>query len=258
MKGMLRWLTPFGLIERHRRRFQLQRLGLPATRDIAAAVAACRFEIWPRELRQANQPWILVDVGANRGEFTSAANRLAKLKGVHAFEPQPGCHAELQRVLASIPNSHLHPAAVGAQPGEIEMLCTANSKMASVLAPNPKVTNDYAAGDFMVTKHINVPLVRLDDVIPADTAIGLLKIDVQGYEIPVLDGAAATLRSTFALLLEMNYVQHYEGGVMFDELHEAVRRHGFRTFGVSAPYGGEDGPLWADAMFVRDLGNVTS
>ncbi len=254
LKDFLRQLTPFGLLERHRRRFQLRRLGLPTTRGVAEAVAACHYDLWPRELRQAAQPWTLVDVGANRGDFTAAAARLTNLAGVHVFEPQPGCHRELQGVLAEVPNGRLHPAAVGARQGEIELLCTANSRMASVLTPDSKVSEGYPVGDFTVAHRIKVPLVRLDDVLPAGIPIGLLKIDVQGYEIPVLEGAAATLRNTFALLLEVNYVAHYEGGAKFDDLHNAVRSHGFRTFGISAPYGGIDGPMWADAMFVRDSG----
>jgi hypothetical protein len=82
--------------------------------------------------------------------------------------------------------------------------------------------------------------------------VGLLKIDVQGYEIPVLEGAVSTLKSTCAILLEVNYVSHYCGGATFDLLHAKLKTLGFRTFGVSAPYSGPQGPLWADAMFVRE------
>lgn len=247
----LRWLAPLGLMERHRRRFQMQRLGLPGTRTMAEAVGACRYDLWPRELRQSALPWALVDVGANLGEFIAAASRLVKLKSVHAFEPQPQCHAALQAVLQGMPGSRLHAAAVGKDKREIELLCTANSKLASVLTPDAAVAAGYEHGDFVIQKRLTVPMVRLDDVIPSGMDIGLLKIDVQGFELPVLEGARETLRSTRALLMEVNYVPHYEGGAAFDELHEAVRSHGFRTFGISAPYGGPEAPLWADAMFVR-------
>lgn len=247
----LRSLAPHALIERHRRKFQMGRLGLPGSKAIAEAVATCRFDLWPPALRQPGQPWTLLDVGANTGEFTRAVSSLIALAGVHAFEPQPSCHAELKQALAGLSNSHLHPVAVGAEAGEIELLCTANSKLASVLKPTANVADGYGGGDFNVQQHLKVPLVRLDDVIPAGTPIGLLKIDVQGYELPVLEGARLTLRSTSALLMEVNYVPHYEGGATFDDLCEAVRAHGFRTFGISAPYGGPKGPLWADALFVR-------
>ena len=249
--GFLRAITPFGLIERRRRQFQLSRLGLSPTPPIAEAVAACRYDLWPVELRNATKPWTLVDVGANRGDFTSAAARLAKLERVFAFEPQPQCCEELQHILNRIPNSVLHRAAVGATSGEIELICTANSKMASVLAPESQMLAGYAEGDFEVANRVKVPLLRIDDVIPPGTKVGLMKIDVQGYELPALEGAKITLRSTFAILIEVNYVVHYQGSTTFDALHEALRGYGFRTFGVSAPYCGPNGPLWADALFVR-------
>lgn len=248
----LRWLAPLGLMERHRLRFQMSRLGLPGTPAMAGAVEACRFDLWPTFLRQPAKPWTLVDVGANEGDFTRAAAQLTNLAGVHAFEPQLACQASLQQALDLVRNSHLHAAAVGKEKGEIELLCTANSKLSSVLAPDAMVAAGYGHDDFTVQQRLSVPMVRLDDVIPFSTDIGLLKIDVQGFELPVLEGARETLRSTQALLMEVNYVPHYEGGAAFDELHAAVRSHGFRTFGISAPYGGPDGPLWADAMFVRE------
>jgi FkbM family methyltransferase len=254
MKGIrdfIRAITPFGLIERHRRQFQLSRLGLVPTIPVAEAVAACRYDLWPIELRNATKPWTLIDVGANCGDFTSAAASLAKLERVYAFEPQPQCWTELQCILDRIPNGVLHRAAVGAASGEIELICTANSKMASVLAPEPQVAAGYAEGDFTVTERTKVPVLRLDDVIPPGTKVGLMKIDVQGYELPVLEGAKVTLRSTFAILIEVNYVAHYQGGITFDALHEALRAYGFSTFGISAPYYGSKGPLWADALFVR-------
>lgn len=247
----LRSLAPLGLVERRRRKLQMARLGLPGTFQAQEAASACRFDLWPIELRHPSKPWVLVDVGANVGDFTEAVASLVPLSGLHAFEPQPSCHKALKGVLQKIPNSHLHPAAVGGRAGEIEVLCTNNSKLASVLAPNDEVTHAYGSADFRIQEKLKVPLVRLDDVIPAGLPIGLLKIDVQGYELPVLEGAAETLRSTSALLMEVNYVPHYEGGAVFDDLCESVRRVGFRTFGISAPYGGPNGPLWADALFVR-------
>jgi FkbM family methyltransferase len=251
LRDFLRWLTPHGLVERHRRRFRLGGLGLPARQDIEEAVAACRYDLWPATLRQPEAPWVLVDVGANEGEFFAAAAKLANLSAVHAFEPQPGCEVKLRCALAAVPGGHLHAVAVGARSGEIELFCTANSKMASVLQPDTAVAGEYAAGDFDAGRKLKVPMVRLDDVIPAGTPIGLLKIDVQGYELEVLEGARKTLESTAALLMELNYVPHYKGGVTFDPLCECLRKLGFQTFGISAPYGGNDRPLWADGLFVR-------
>jgi FkbM family methyltransferase len=250
-KNIARWLLPNGLIESRRRRLSLNRLGLPMTTDMEEAVGACRYDLWPKELKNATEPWTLVDVGANEGEFSAAAAHLAKLSGIHAFEPQPACRENLEKIMARVPGSQLHPVAVGEVAGELELHCTTNSRMASLLAPTASIGDAYGSGNFEVTQRLKVPIVTLDDSLPPHLEIGLLKIDVQGYELPVLRGAQRVLKSTKAVLMEVNYVPHYEGGATFDEVHEIMRSMGFRTFAISAPYAGPNGPLWADAVFVR-------
>jgi FkbM family methyltransferase len=239
-------------VDLHRRRFRLGRLDLPSNTSTAHDVETARFELWPNWLRKAANPLVLVDVGANLGEFTAAAARISRVDTVHAFEPQRVCHSRLREVLKGLANGYLHPVAVGRESGEVEFYCTGNARMASVLAPLPAMAGNYEPGDMSVEERGKVPIVRLDDVIPANTTVDLLKIDVQGYELAVLEGAVRTLERTRTLLLEVNYVAHYEGAPCIDQVVEAVRMHGFRTFGMSAPYSGTEGPLWADAMFVRN------
>ena len=254
LKDALRWLTPNGVIEAHRRQFRMNRLGLPSSEALATAVEECRYDLWPSALKEPDKPWTLVDVGANEGEFSAAAATLARLNGVHAFEPQPICHESLKKVLSKVPNSQCYPMAVGDAPGELELYCTANSRMASLLRPESGISASYTGNNFDVEERLKVPIATLDDALPQDLKIGLLKIDVQGYEISVLKGAERILQSTTALLLEMNYVPHYEGGATFDEVYQYVRSRGFQIFAISAPHIGRSAPgvpLWADALFVR-------
>lgn len=254
MGSILRSVVPHGLIERRRRAFRLRRLGLNLSKlkplIAEQASADCHFELWPAFLKQASD-WTLLDIGANEGAFIRAATLLAQPRAVFAFEPQTVCRPLLESVLGKYTGGQLVLAAVGAQPGEIEFNCTGNSKMASVLTPQREIEDAYSADDYTIVQKVKVPVVRLDDVIPAGTNVGLLKLDVQGYELEALRGAARVLRETRALLVEANYVPHYEGAVDFDTLHRFLGDAGFRLHGVSAPFMGKDGPLWADAMYVR-------
>ncbi len=86
------------------------------TTDMEEAVGACRYDLWPKELKNATEPWTLVDVGANEGEFSAAAAHLAKLSGIHAFEPQPACRENLEKIMARVPGSQLHPATIHCPP----------------------------------------------------------------------------------------------------------------------------------------------
>jgi FkbM family methyltransferase len=255
MSALRHWLRnflPHGLVERHRRRFRLGSIGLKQSPGIEDAVQACRYDLWPTFLRSSTEPWALVDVGANEGEFTAAAARLANLSAVHAFEPQPSCHAKLSKVLATTPHGELHPCALGAARSQMKLNCTANSRMTSLLMPNQAMEAFYEQGSFQISQSLDVHVMRLDDVLPPNLQIGLLKIDVQGYEMPVLEGAKKTLLRTQALLLEANYVPHYADGSTFDAMHAWMTAHGFRTHAISAPFMGPEGPLWADVIFVKD------
>jgi FkbM family methyltransferase len=253
LKSVLRQWVPHGLIEGHRRRFRLKRLGLTPraseSRRYETAANACRFDLWPQFLRDTRD-WTLVDVGANEGDFIRGAMLLAKPTAVVAFEPLPACQQNLGALLSSISGGRLVRAAVGSAPGEVGLNCTGNTKMSSVLRPQPGIEGSYPDGDYAVMQKLKVPVVRLDDVLAPDMRIGLLKIDVQGYEMEVLRGAPRTLQQAKALLVEVNYAPHYEGAVSFDDVHTFLRSAGFQLHGISAPYGDESRPLWADAMYV--------
>ena len=85
IKDLVRWLTPFGMIESHRRTFQLHRLGLPANAFIEEAVNTCRYDLWPKQLRSKHLPFAIVDIGANQGDFLAAASALASWESAYVF-----------------------------------------------------------------------------------------------------------------------------------------------------------------------------
>lgn len=230
----------------------LGRLGLPNSRETAAAVEGCRYNLWPSFLRADAPPWTLVDVGANDGGFLSSVLKLVSPREMFVFEPLPSCQSSLQAILSKHANAHLFPCAVGSERGDLELHCTGDTKMSSALEPASHISALYQSGDFNVVRKVKVSVVRLDDAVPKGTTVDLLKIDVQGFELEVFKGAEQTLGHTKSVLLEVNYVEHYKDGARFESVHDVMRDKGFRIFGVSAPYGGgEGGPLWADAMFVR-------
>jgi len=256
LKSVLVGCAPHGFVETRRLLLRLRCLGLvpsaAQSHDCEAAVDASRFDLWPLFLRHSSD-WILIDVGANDGDFIRAATQLSKPAAVVAFEPLPTCQKILAPLLASIPGGQLVRAAAGARAGEVELNCTCNTKMSSVLTPQEGIEASYARGDYTVVEKMWAPMVRLDDVIEPNARVGLLKIDVQGYEIEVLHGATRTLGQTEALLIEVNYTQHYNRAVAFDELHAFLNMAGFHLYGISAPYGNAERPLWADAMYVHSI-----
>ena len=62
----------------------------------------------------------------------------------------------------------------------------------------------------------------------------LLKLDVQGFEKNVLEGASVLLEKIDYLVLEVSFISMYEGEPLFDEMHTYLKEKGFK---LVAPIG---------------------
>ncbi|OHV44387.1 methyltransferase [Pseudofrankia sp. BMG5.36] len=135
------------------------------------------------------------DVGANIGVYTLWAAGLVGLSGqVHAFEPVPDTMAVLRSMVRrnELPQVRLESCAVGATAGETGMR---TYRDASGLA--------HPVADAGTADHI-ARLTTLDAYVERHRPPDLVKIDVEGFEIDVLRGAASLLAARSpALLLEM-------------------------------------------------------
>lgn len=82
----------------------------------------------------------------------------------------------------------------------------------------------------------------------------LLKLDVEGGELPALRGAVAVLRQTQMVIAEISIMNRYDGEASFAEVVEFMHRHGFRLFDIiELNHLGSDGPLsYVDVAFVPD------
>jgi FkbM family methyltransferase len=118
---------------------------------------------------------IFVDVGAAAGDtvdkyLCASGGRFAH---IHAFEPTPGQYSELA-LREATPGITTYRNAVGAAAGKITFYDNPD---------NPFGSNAVAAG---TGRAVEIDCVRLDDVVPRAT---LIKMDVEGYECNVIEGA---------------------------------------------------------------------
>jgi len=229
-------------------------LGLPPWRALdrrwGAAVRTTRFSLLPRTVREHLR--VIVDVGANRGDWTDAILRLSKPDRVYAFEPNPSTFQLLEGRLAPL-GVRCVQAAVGATVGRATLRIEAQSELSSIreLTARGRVLHGLEAAP---TRQIDVPLVTLDTALAGVNEISLLKLDVQGYEADVLAGAQQVLRKTRCLLTEVLYERdYYAGATSCLELARVIEDSSpLRLSCISAPAMAPEGlGAWAEAVFVH-------
>lgn len=121
-----------------------------------------------------------IDVGCHYGSILSEFCRLAP-RGRHvAFEVVP---AKVRFLRRKFPDLEVFELGLFDQAGTASFFVCRRATALSSLAQQSE------AG----AERIQVTLARLDDVLPADRPYQLLKLDVEGAELPVLRGARATL-----------------------------------------------------------------
>jgi hypothetical protein len=86
----------------------------------------------------------------------------------------------------------------------------------------------------------------------------LLKVDTQGSELMVLDGATAVLTQTAAIVMEVSMLGFFEGGPQFAQVVQAMAAKGFVVYDIVDPlYRPLDGALaQVDVVFVPDTSDL--
>ena len=190
---------------------------VPGSRNLHVRIDGIKFEVRPGTndldlISPKHEPlttrWfqpdagqVVVDVGAHLGRYALRAAAIGAR--VVAIEPDPSNFDLLERNVRMNGYSgvELIPQAMTANPGP-RMLSVAprwNTGMSSVEPGRDSATIDPAAGEVRVVGETLDNVVRMRGIHNIDW----LKIDVEGHEVPVLEGAHLTLGMTSHLILEV-------------------------------------------------------
>jgi FkbM family methyltransferase len=186
------------------RTLRLRGLSVPFTFDPALGGISAYYEI-ARAKIYARLPGFtpdpnscVVDIGANLGMFSAWVSQyLAPTGRIIALEPHPGAYRLLQGNL-----SRVRCAAES-----LNVACGATDQTLPLyFEPNRLTVATFEPPAGKALERIDVPVRRLDDILAFAGVedIGLLKIDVEGWEPEVLDGAKDCLRRTDRIVLELD------------------------------------------------------
>lgn len=217
------------------------RMGLEIAhyRPFAARIAA-RLEGVP----------LVVDVGANCGQYVTDLRQHGYRGEIVSFEPLEEAFAQLAATAARDVGWTCHRMALGAVAGEAQINVASNLASSSLL--EMEVGHHVGAPEVSIVGVETVPVSRLDDVLDDDRPC-LLKLDVQGYEDRVLDGAPATLARARLLQCELSIAKLYAGQAPFRALVDRLDDAGFGLVDLDPFfYDRTDGRVLSlDALFAR-------
>ncbi|HEY8792237.1 MAG TPA: FkbM family methyltransferase [Gaiellaceae bacterium] len=197
---------------------------------------------------------LVLDVGAQRGAYGQLLRRSGYRGDIVSIEPLPSSFDELQRAASRDECWHCVPIALGSTDESQALHTWADPSMSSLRTLAPTFSMENPQGEELESVFVSVR--RLDSLMTEfgfDSRRLFLKLDVQGYEREVLDGAVGTLPLVEALEVELSLEELYDDQALMPELLCRFYAEGFvlvwlervavdRTTGFL---------LQADGIFVR-------
>ena len=208
------------------------------------------------EQRRLLQPPVrtIFEVGAADGRDSAQYASWYPEADVYAFEPVPQSFEKLMEHARAHPRLHGFQCAMSSSRGRARFNLGNWVDASSLL--KARVTGATFDAYQASSRAIEVETDTIDDfcVRHEITHIDLLKMDTQGAELLVFEGAERMLASGAIGIIytEMQFAELYEGAALADQIIGKLGRHGYHLHNIYDPHHNHRGELcWSDAIFVR-------
>ncbi|HVX77243.1 MAG TPA: FkbM family methyltransferase [Bradyrhizobium sp.] len=202
-------------------------------------------------LRSLPRAKTILDIGANKGQFVLEAIKWHPEATMLAFEPLGTERALMERVLKDLPRLTIYPIALGSDDSTAEIQVSASADSSSILEQTPLQSKFFPGTQGVGRASISVR--RIDHVLDraALTRPVICKIDVQGYELNVLQGFGDLLDEVDYLIIELTNIPFYEGAPNSAEVIAFLAARGFKIDGMYNMYVPGTLCLQSDILFSR-------
>jgi FkbM family methyltransferase len=176
---------------------------------------------------------LIIDAGANTGQYAQQMRRLGYRGRIVSFEPLSHAYRELFRNAVGDSLWHTVNVALGDTDGTAVIHRSQHSPASSLLTALPTLVE--AVPPCQVIAHETVEVRRLDSICEAEVAGArspYLKMDCQGFERRVLAGAERLLRRCAGIQLEVSLVPLYEGETLLEDMLPYVQQQGFTLMSI--------------------------
>tara|TARA_B100001057_G_C22871425_1_gene959108 strand:- start:11089 stop:11820 length:732 start_codon:yes stop_codon:yes gene_type:complete len=198
---------------------------------------------------------VILDIGANIGQFASQIRKKGYKGKIVSFEPLSSAREILLSNSLKDQNWFIHDrSAIGDNNGNIEINISKNSVSSSILPLLRSHTDAEETSKYIGSE--KTPIVTLDSVKHLylnKFSNCFIKIDTQGYEWQVIDGAINTINESKGILCELSLVPLYEGQHLWRDIIERFESMGFILWSFQKAFSNkQDGrTLQVDAVFLK-------
>jgi FkbM family methyltransferase len=199
-------------------------------------------------------PKCIFDVGANEGNFAIAAREVFPKARLILYEPGNSAFARLQKALGEMSRIELYNKALGSELGEANLRVTNADQSSSLLELGRAHLEAFP--EIFEVKQETVSVTTFERefqrIFPESPI--LLKIDTQGFEMQVLQGAGLSLGLVDWIVLEASSQPMYKGEVIFLEIAKWLEERGFQFIGpIELNFDSTRRPCQFDALFTRAI-----
>lgn len=179
-----------------------------------------------RMINRGDIPNGFIDVGAHFGETAAIIKNMFPSKRVFSFEANPACEEILRQnaseyIICLLGKENLDAVPFFINPDDV------TSTGCSIFKENTAYFTD-------ATK-VDLPMYRLDSIIPPEAHLDFLKLDVQGAEIEVMEGASGIMHSIRWIYLEASFTNYNENAPLFNDVYKYITSKGYTMIDIVDP-----------------------
>jgi FkbM family methyltransferase len=194
----------------------------------------------------------VVDVGANRGQFSLAARHHFPTASIEAFEPLLTPGQVFRKVFAGDEKVRLHGVAIGPRREQATIHLSGRDDSSSLLPITAAQSALFAGTEETGVATIEVGPLHVFVDMGRIMHPAVLKIDVQGFELEVLKGCEPLLHEFAWVYVECSFLELYAGQAYPDDVITWLRDRGYRLKGMyHTIYGPKGQAIQADFLFAR-------
>jgi FkbM family methyltransferase len=201
-----------------------------------------------------DKPHVLIDVGSHHGWFFHCWHDWCPQVCIHAFEPREEAASKSLNLYGASHDLTVNQVAVGSCQGSHELKIMEESLVSSSLLDHNRETWEQVQFTTGNISRRMVPVITIDDYCNDREidSIYLMKVDVQGFEMEVLEGASLSLPGIDHIFIESSIQPLYENAPDFTDVYNFLTKRGFHLMGMRTWHRGNNVLMETDMLFRRN------